>query len=174
MKIFVAVFSLLVATNAFAQASVEGSTDLRRNIKIGQKVTVRLTDRSELKGAVLELTEAQLVIVTKRGPEKITAARIGEVSWRRKDGIWNGLIGGAVAGALLGWLAIASNDCDYNECGESGVIPGGIVLGAALGTGIDLLRREKQILYRAPQSQTSLRIRVLAGRVKGASVSWRF
>jgi hypothetical protein len=77
-------------------------------------------------------------------------------------------------GGLLGLTANAANDCDYNECGESPVVPGAMAVGAVLSLGIDLLWRQKQVLYRAPQSQTSLRIRVLAGPIKGANVSWRF
>lgn len=172
-RILVAVCSLLMTTNAFAQQPAD-STDLRQNIKIGQKVTARLTDRTEFKGTVLELSEAQLVLATKSGTERIAAARIGEVSWRHKDKLWNGLIVGAVAGGLMGLASNAANDCDYNECGESAVVPGGIAIGAALGIGLDLLWHQKQVLYRAPQSKTSLHIKVMAGQVKGAKVSWRF
>jgi hypothetical protein len=125
----VAVCSLLITTNAFAQRLADSRTDLLQNIKIGQNVTVRLTDGRELKGAVLELTEAQLAIATKSGTEKITAPSIREVSWRHRDRLWNGLMIGAAAGALLGWGSIWANDCDFDECGEAAVVPGGIVVG---------------------------------------------
>jgi len=173
-KLLVTVCSLFIATSAFSQQLPDSSGSLGQNMKIGQKVTVRLTDGKVREGSVTELNQTELVIASKSGTERIMAPRIQEVSRRHRDSLWNGLIIGAAAGALMGWAAIAANDCDYDECGEAGVVPGGIVIGAALGTGLDLLLRERQVLYRAPQSQTSLRIQILMGQVTGTRVSWRF
>jgi hypothetical protein len=172
-KILVAC-SLMMAANAFAQQPSDTRADLGQNIKVGQNVTVQLTDGSELKGSVFELTQTQLALATKKGMERISAPRVREVSWRRPDGIWNGLLIGAAAGGLAGWAVNFANDCESNECGENANVPGGIVIGAAVGTVIDLLRHKREVLYRAPQNQTSLRFEIRVGQVRGAEVSWRF
>src|SRR5687767_15827024 len=97
MKSLTLVCVLVLEANAFGQQAAV-SSDLRANMKVGQNVTVRLTDGSELKGSVMELTDAQLGIATGRGTERIAAPRIQEVSWRRRDSLWNGLILGAAGG----------------------------------------------------------------------------
>jgi hypothetical protein len=140
----------------------------------GRKVAVRLSDGRELKGSVLRISPAELSLKVKDRTETIPTALIEEVTGRRKDSIWNGLIAGSAVGALLGWAAIASNDCDYNECGEAAVVPGGIVLGAGVGVGIDLLRRKKEVLYTRSPGKTALNFNLMLGQAKGAKVSWRF
>jgi hypothetical protein len=165
---------LLIVPQAFSQAPASGQPDLRQNVEIGQKVAVRLADGREFKGSVLGITEGELAIATKGRTETIPTARIEEVTRRRNDSLWNGVIIGGAVGAVLGWASLAANDCDFNECGEAGAVPGGIALGAGVGAGIDLLRRQKQVLYRRSPTKTTLSFDLTLGQVKGATVSWRF
>jgi hypothetical protein len=145
-----------------------------RNVQTGETVTIRLTDGVRIEGTLFEATNEQLTVTTKRGRQLIRAANISEITHRQKDPIWNGLIIGAAAGALMGAVLNGLNDCDPNECGEAYVVAGGLALGAAVGAGIDALWRKNQVLYRAPQSKTHVRVQILAGNVTGARISWRF
>jgi hypothetical protein len=173
-KICVLVYWLTVVPAAFAQDVGDGNSDLRSNIQTGQNIRVRLTDGRQIKGSVFDVTDGELTIVTKRDKELIPVPRIQEVSRRYRDPLWNGLIAGAAVGALLGAASKAANDCDPNECGEKYAVPGGLAVGAAVGIALDVLWNQKQVLYRAPRAKTHLDIRVLAGRVTGAKVAWRF
>jgi hypothetical protein len=105
--------------------------------------------------------------------EVIPAARIREVRGSRSDSIWNGLIIGAGAGALVGLASNVLNDCDAHECGEAYAIPIGMGIGAAVGAGLDALWRHEPVLYRASETGRRLNIQVVAGKVTAAKVSWR-
>jgi len=149
--------------------------DLQQKLKTGERITVRLKDGRLLKGPVLAVTDTELSISTKNGSEKIAAPLIREVTSRQPDKVWNGLIIGALTGALMGALANFANDCDRNECGEVFVVPGGAAIGALVGSGIDLLWRPKQVLYRAGTGTPSgFHVQLLAGKASGAGVTWRF
>jgi hypothetical protein len=173
-KLWTVVCCLLVIPCAFAQEARHSSPDLRDNIKSGQKITVRLSDGRQFQGAVSDVTEAELAITTKSMREVIPAARIRDVRGSRSDSIWNGLIIGAGAGALVGLASNVLNDCDAHECGEAYAIPIGMGIGAAVGAGLDALWRHKPVLYRASETGRRLNIQVVAGKVTAAKVSWRF
>jgi hypothetical protein len=173
-KMCVLVYWLMVIPAAFGQDGGGGNSDLPSKIQTGQNIRVRLTDGRQIKGSVFEVTDSELTIGAKGNKELIPVSRIQEVSRRHRDPLWNGLLVGAAVGMLLGAASKAANDCDPNECGEKYAVPGGLAFGAAVGIALDALWQQKQVLYRAPRARTRLDIHVLAGRVTGAKVAWRF
>jgi hypothetical protein len=156
--------------------TIFGATvDLRSSVPIGQKVRVRLAGGGELSGRVTEVTNTQLRLATKRGTQQIDISRIQEMTRSKKDSVRNGLLIGALAGALGGVLMASANDCDANECGEAAYIPAGVGIGAAAGIGLDLLHSSKETLYWSGQKQTSFRIQPIASKnVRGVRVSFEF
>jgi hypothetical protein len=133
---------------------------------------VNTQDGREVKGKIESVSATEIRVQTGQGVTPFLWPQVRLIE--TPDSIRNGLLKGAIIGGLSGLALAIANDCSSNECGEIFYVPGGATIGAAAGTGIDLLLHKRHALYRAPQGQTSLRIRVLVGQVTGARISWRF
>jgi hypothetical protein len=140
-------------------------------VHVGQTVWVNTVDGREMKGKVASVSATEIRVQTGQAATPFLWPQVRLIE--TPDSIRNGLVKGAIIGGLSGLALTFANDCSSNECGEGFYVPGGAAIGAAAGTGIDLLVHKRRVLYRA-QGQTSLRFRVLVGQVTGAKISWRF
>ena len=104
---------------------------------LGERVgsTVFVTDRSGVQtgGRLLRLSSDQMTLLV-GGTERVMPLReVGRVE--KRDSLWNGMLIGAVPGALIG-MAAAGASCSP-RCGRD--IPLGMLINGAIGAGIGAL-----------------------------------
>lgn len=163
------VISSCLSRLASAQASPSG-------VRAGQTVWLNTVDGRELKGKIESVSATEIRVQTGQNVTPFLWPQVRLIETR--DSIGNGLVKGAIVGGLSGLAMAIANDCSSNECGEVFYVPGGTVIGAAAGTGIDLLLHKRHVLYRAAGSQTSLRVLqlrpIFQDNAKGVQLSLKF
>ena len=133
------------ATPALGQKTASWE-ELKNAIKAGDAVVVLAQDGRRFRADVLQVSNTALSLRTGTINEVLSVERVREVSVRRNDGVWNGLLIGTAAGALGGLIPDYLDDC--KECHDS--LYGSIAVGAAAGVIIDALFRAQTLVYRAP------------------------
>ena len=126
---------LFVAGDARAQ-DVSSFSDLPRVLEAGQRVIVREADGRVSRGKVVSVDEHRLEIQWRRWlfarrERSFTGATVESI--KVKDSDWNGMLVGAGAGLLAGWLV------DLQCCRDFPIAPVGAVLGALSGAAVGSL-----------------------------------
>lgn len=157
-------------------AAPDDATVIRQRVKEGQRVRITDDQGRELKGRIGEFTANTVVLVTRDSQRTdVPYGTIVRID-RPHDGLGNGAGIGFMSGAILGLLAVISeeaNDCEpgaFFSCGDPtagayAVVPlvfGGV--GAGIGVGIDAMIRRDSTLFRRGDS------RVVVGPALGRGV----
>jgi hypothetical protein len=126
---------LFVAEDARAQ-DVSSFSDLPRVLEAGQRVIVREGDGRVSRGKVVSVDEHRLEIQWRRWlfahrERSFTGATVESI--KVKDSDWNGMLVGAGAGLLAGWLV------DLQCCRDFPIAPLGAVMGALSGATVGSL-----------------------------------
>jgi hypothetical protein len=145
------VLVLVSATSAAAQtgaATPDQSSPAPLNVSPGQRVAVTTSDGRVYWGAVRELSNSGLALVTKAGEQTLSRNQIRLI--RHQDSLVNGM----VIGGLIGTGAIfplASLYLGGDETPEPGTAVGLLAVGAAAGvaTGVLVDALRSRVLYRA-------------------------
>ena len=168
--IYVVVFATLPGV-VHAQAPAHSFEQLRQALTIGQTIVVTDTTGQRTKGTLAEVIAVppSLTIVG-RGRRTFPADAVLEI--RRPDGLWNGaLIGAGVGIGLATWDYVI----DPSEPGNAAVFGVSIGVGAAIGAGIDALRRGGQLLYRSGPLTTRFSVSpIVARRAQGLVLTAHF
>ena len=152
---------LSVASLPPALGQTTGSwIELKDAIKEGDAVVVLAQDGRRFRGDILQISDTTLSLRVGSLNEVFPIARVREVSERRRDRVWNGLLIGAAAGALGGLIPDHLDDCE--ECHDS--LYGSIAVGASAGLIIDALIRAQTLVYRASGTPTKISLGI---RTKG-------
>ena len=161
------------------------ATAIRQRVKENQKVRVIDDQGREWHGRIAALTPDTLTLVTRdRQRKDVPYGTILRID-RPHDGLANGAAIGFVSGAMLGLLAVITeeaNDCEpagFFSCGNptagayvvAPLVLGG--LGAGIGVGIDALVRRDGHLYRRSDARVALAPTLSRG-VRGFRVSVRW
>ena len=170
---------------AATQAPTAEAEEIRRRVRVGQKVSITDDQGRQVEGRISTLSADGLTLVSRRDSTDIPYDRIVRVD-RPRDGLGNGAVWGLGVGAASGFLALLAEEnreCEpgFFSCGDPEpkhylVIPlmtGG--LGAAIGVGVDALIRREPNIYRRGSGTARLLVRPAFGRgIKAAvvSVSW--
>jgi len=162
----VAAVLLLAAMTAPSPAGAEAVArslgELGRRLKPGQKVHVLERSGRITEGVVTELTESSLTLYS--GENRTLAADDVLLVDREGDSVKNGIVVGAVSGAVMGVLVMLSSKSlseeqkiadDCPECASPSIVAVATAEGAALGWLIDALRKGRTHLYEAPLSRTT-------------------
>lgn len=168
------------------QASAAGdAAAIRQRVKENQKVRIVDDQGREWHGRIAALTPDSLTMITHdQGRTDVPYGTILRID-RPHDGLANGAGIGFVSGALIGFLAVLSEEaaeCEpggFWSCGDPTagaylVVPavfGG--LGAAIGLGVDALIRRDGNLWRRGDTRVSLAPAVGRG-VRGVQLSVRW
>jgi hypothetical protein len=92
---------------------------------------------------------------------------------RRNDSVLNGALIGAAAGVASGLLYCRTME-PWEICNDAGPLARFGALGAAIGIGVDLLIREREVVYER-QDAPQLHVSPMAGRgTRGVQVGLRF
>ena len=179
----VALFILLlgfVPHTAGAQ-TLAGSFDaLQRFLKAGD--TIRVTDAGgeRVQGRIKNVSASSLTLLVADGERDFASPAVISIHRRRRDSLVNGAVLGAAVGAGGVILALTSYASAEGGHWPEEVLFGQAALfgaiGAAVGTGVDALVKQQQLLYSASATSSS-RIRVaplLANHTRGVRVSIGF
>lgn len=145
------VLAVASLTPALGQTS-SSWLELKEVIKPEHSVVVMTQDGQRVRGDILQISDTALSLRVGRANEVFPIERVREVSVRRNDRVWNGLLIGAAAGALGGLIPDHLDDCE--ECHDS--LYGSIAVGAGTGLLIDALIRAQTLVYRAPGAATKI------------------
>lgn len=128
--------------------------DLELRGILGETVYVIDTSGRETRGRVATLSDVALTVTVDKTRRAFAADDVRRIDRRRRDSVWNGLLMGAGAGALLGFgfgRSVDSPACPRPriECGQGAVIGtvGGGLWGAVGGWITDALIRKREIIY---------------------------
>ena len=169
------------------QSSAQTDADrIRQRVKEGQKVRITDDQGREWHGRIGALAPDTLVLVTKDQQQKnVPYPTILSIE-RPPDTLANGALIGLASGAVLGLLAVITEenaDCEpegFFSCGDpiagayivAPLVFGG--LGTAIGVGIDaLIRRDPNLFRRSGNGRVTLAPALGRGvRVLTVSVRW--
>lgn len=137
---------LFVAGDARAQ-DVSSFSDLPRVLEAGQRVIVREGDGRVSRGKVVSVDDHRLEIQWRRWlfahrERSFTGATVESI--KVKDSDWNGMLVGAGAGLLAGWLV------DLQCCRDIPIAPLGAFMGASIGVVVGSLIDQSinEVVYR--------------------------
>ncbi len=145
-----------VRTGTPGQPTAGAFGDLAGLVAIGDTVCVVDASGRETRERIVSISDVHLT-VTAAGPDRVFHAdTIRRVDRWRRDSIWNGVLMGAGAGALVG-LGVGrsadSRSCPRSavECGQGVLIgtAGGAIWGALGGWVVDALIRKRETVYAA-------------------------
>jgi hypothetical protein len=131
------VFAAILSAAGVARAQdVSSFSDLPRVLEAGQRVIVREGDGRVSRGRVVLVDEHRLEIQWRRWlfahrERSFTGATVESI--KVKDSDWNGMLVGAGAGLLAGWLV------DLQCCRDFSIAPVGAVMGALTGATVGSL-----------------------------------
>ncbi len=125
---------LLAPAVALAQpAAARPPPPLPDLVKPGDRLFVTYPTGVEVEGRLLRVSPEELVLLVGNDEHAFRRERIGRIE--KRDSLWNGLLVGAVPGALIG-AAGGAFECDPH-CGHN-VATGALVVGA-IGGGVGVL-----------------------------------
>lgn len=169
---------------AAAPAAQTEGEEIRRLVKVGQKVTITDDGGRQLEGRIGALGPDRLSLASRTEVTELAYERIVRID-RPHDGLGNGALWGFGAGAALGFAFVVDEevtDCEpgFFSCGDphpiayvlAPAIVGG--LGAAIGVGLDALSRREPGIYRRGGT-AEVRVAPTFGRgAAGAALSVRW
>lgn len=170
---------------AAAPAERTERDEIRRLVKIGQKVTITDDGGRQLEGRIGALGPDRLSVASRTDVTELAYERIVRID-RPHDGLGNGALWGFGVGAGLGLALVVAEEvaeCDpavFFSCGDphpvayvlAPAIIGG--LGAAVGVAVDALVRREPSIYRRG-STTGIRVLPTFGRgAAGVALSVRW
>ena len=170
---------------ASAQEAARTFGELNSRVRSGETVDVTDTSGRTIRGVLRAITTDAIVIERSSVSVSFAGDQVERVRVRRRDSLWNGILGGlaagAAGGALLGLTAQESDPspqctffCDgFFSTGQLVVM--GMALGAAAGMGVgaavDALRRERRLVYERVNAERRVTITPVAGaRAAGIAV----
>jgi len=127
------VLALLAPAVAVAQDARQATPPLVDIGKPGDRLFVTDPTGVEVEGRLLRVSPDELVLLVGGTERAFARERIGRVE--KRDPLWNGMLVGAVPGALMG-AAFGSFECEPH-CGRN-VAAGALVVGA-IGAGVGVL-----------------------------------
>jgi hypothetical protein len=147
-------FASTVAAQPEPASSFE---ELALRTSAGETVFVVDATGEETKGRIATLSDLALAITTRETRRNFAAREVTRIERRRRDSVWNGLLIGGAAGALVGLglgPSLDSPACPQSpiECGQGAVIGivGGAFWGSVGGWIADALMRKRETIYVAP------------------------
>jgi hypothetical protein len=170
-----AIALVLLPRVGLAQAPATTLEELARHLASG--ATIAITDHAgqTVKGKLVQLTPAQLVLLTDGRQVTFTSETLSEVRQRQRDSLKNGMLIGGAIGAVPLIIVGSSNWCsDEPDCDATiglGLLY--IAAGVGAGAGLDALTSRQTVLYRRAGATLDLQPAFGRGRV-GLSVSIRF
>lgn len=139
-----------------SQPPVARFEDLKGYVAVGDTVYVVETSGRESRGKIVSFSSLALTLAVAGTDRAVSADDVVRVDRRRRDSIWNGVLLGAGAGALVGFglgRGADSPTCPRSgvECGQGALIGtvGGAVWGAIGGWIADALVRKRETIYDA-------------------------
>lgn len=170
---------------AAAPAPRAESEEIRRRVKVGQKVTITDDGGRQLEGRIGALGPDRLSVASRTDVTELAYERIMRID-RPHDGLGNGALWGFGVGAGLGLAMVLAEEvaeCDpavFFSCGDphpvAYLLVPGITggLGAAIGVAVDaLIRRERNIYRRGGTPDVRVLPRFGRGTAGAAlSVTW--
>jgi hypothetical protein len=157
--------ALLIPAHAYAQSTLaKGLTP------DGMPTVFVLDDRGiETRGQLLRLDDESVVVQVGAEQRRFETARINKIT-KRGDSLRNGVIAGAVVGALLGVMSAGITDCPGGCAGfRVAAVPLSSAFYAAIGTGIDAMIQGRTVIYQAPTVRFAP---AKDGATIGLSVRW--
>jgi hypothetical protein len=159
--------ALLIPATAYAQSTLaKGLTP------DGMPTVFLLDDRGiETRGQLLKLDDESVVVLVGTEQRRFETARINKIT-KRGDSLRNGVITGAVVGAVLGVMSAGISDCPgRGGCAgyRMAMVPLSSAFYAAIGTGIDAMIQGRTVIYQAPTVRFAP---AKDGATIGLSLSW--
>lgn len=145
-------FALLIAVATPTGASAQG-TLAKGLAPDGMPTVFVLDDRGvETRGRLLRLDDESVVVLVGTGQRRFETSRVNRIT-RRGDSLRNGVIAGAVFGAVMGVMSAGISDCPgRGGCAgfRAAMVPLSTAFYAAIGTGIDAMIQGRTVIYQAP------------------------
>lgn len=168
---------ILFPAIAVAQEPVKTFDQLSTRLKVRDTIWVTDADGREIKGRILELGAASLVLDAE-GKTSFAAPDIRQIRVRKHDLMWDGTLIGLAVGMAAG-LALGATDSQDEGLMEAQYF---LMLGAAVGTGtgfaIDAARKGKTlVVYAARGTQSSAHLSlapIVTTRHGGVRVAFSF
>ena len=126
--------------------------EIKAAVQAGDSVVILAQDGRRFRASVVKVGNTALNVRTSDIDQVLSIEHLRELSVRRNDRLWNGLLIGAAMGALGGLVPDYMDDC--KECHDS--LYGSIAAGAGAGLLIDALVRQQKLIYRAPESAVKM------------------
>jgi hypothetical protein len=142
------------SANEADQQPATSFEELKLRVTVGEAVYVVDKSGQETRGRIASLSQVALTLAVDGTRRDFVADAIGRIDRRRRDSVWNGVLIGAGAGALMGFAVgrtADSPDCPRSgiECGQGAVIGtvSGALWGAVGGWITDMLMRKRETVY---------------------------
>ena len=136
---------LLGVTSTEAQSINDSRSTIDRKAAVGSRLTITMTDGTEVMGRLVRLEGEHLVLQQETGERSFRYAEIDRVR-KRKNGVLLGALVGLAAGAALGWPVA---ELSYNEGGSRSDGVWIALAGLGAGVGIDALLGSNPTIYRS-------------------------
>lgn len=180
LPILLGSMALLLAAPVRAQQVATSFEELRGLVTLGDTIYVTNTRGVTTKGTLAGLSALSLDLRLRRdasaSPTGFAERDVNNIVVQRFDSLWNGPLIGLAAGAVPGLLIELAGRSEYEAFSGAGVLGlGGI--GVVTGLLIDVLNREKRIVYvhRAGQQSSGVRVSpFLSKSVAGVQMSLEF
>ena len=152
-------------------------SDLRARQDWHTRVEAVKRDGTVVTGALLDVSDDDVVLQEPRGRETIARTSIVEIDRVERDTLWDSTLIGAGAGTA--WGLLWAHDCSAEDAvtlpprGRM-MLLGGVVMGAA-GLVVDLLHKKRTALFRNQETAATSRVRVSPATWPngvGVAVSW--
>ena len=155
MRRVVMVIAVVLWIPLSVMAQTAGSfEELRRLTDVGETVYILDTTGAEAKARIFTVSDTTLTLVVEGMRRELREADVRRIERRRKDSIQNGVLIGAAAGGLLGFLhgkRFDSPSCPSagSECGQGAGLglAGGAFWGGVTGWIADVLVRKREVIY---------------------------
>jgi len=160
--LFASSFSVMFTLSALAQPAVSPA-DLPFRIQSGDTIFVLDTMSREVRGVLGTLSDTMLTLMVDGKLRDIPFSEVRRITKIGGDPLWNGIVIGAAFGALSG----------YALQGPDGAVAGVLVYGA-IGALIDMARRGRVEVYRAPAGPAVRVLPIFSPGQQGIRVSLSF
>jgi hypothetical protein len=149
---------LWLTSSANAQQRVETLDAPPLRGIVGETVSVLDATGGETRGRIFAISDRAIALTVGDRRHVLDSALVRRIERRRRDSVWNGVLIGAGAGALLGYGAgrrLDSPSCPRSgiECGQGAMLGtvGGAFWGAFSGWIDDALVRKTEVIHVAPR-----------------------
>ena len=175
--------TLLLPALSGAQESVKSFDQLNTRLRVGDTIWVTDAQGREIKGKIRDLSATSLLLDAGGTPQDLQAARVATIQLQPKDSLKNGVLWGAVAGAVTGALSCLLNpqcggDDEIAAAVSLGLAGVGAAAGAGIGAGLDAtIKGPRLVIYRGAGTHSAARFSLaplITPRHKGVAVSFAF